>query len=252
MKNFSLFSVLVLNVMSYIILNAMDPAPSPKTETLKLLSADSVVLMANNQQAATAYKNNDYPPLLIIGAIPMSMSTSQLNTILGELAKSNPGLAQELNNPIIRNKLLQQLAIESTLPMPIPVSYLIDKKPQNLVLYAGFSKNGIESEGVRIAEKEGNKITGNIIYSSQKDDPSFLDEPSHAYPATERFCKEANREIEKFEKQIEMDERRIGFKHLMPGIKNSELADKLGVTSGWTGGKPLMDTEKRTPSSRPQ
>lgn len=220
-----------------------------------LISVERIEISNPNNKNFEVFapKHSNHSPLLVTTNIRLDISKSEAEEALDSMAKGNPAIKEMLKNPALRTEILQMISAQSHAPMNIPIDYLTDKKPNSTIAYLG-SVDTTHPIGFNMSEKEGDAIISKALFSFQEDDASFIKKPTQKYTVTQEFCKQANNHLKKFETSSQEEEKRLGFKECMPGIKNSELADKLGITPGWTGGKPVMNmgTEKKSLSSRPR
>jgi hypothetical protein len=256
MKNFNTFHapILAAAFTSITLINGMDsiqdPMVSQHLDTLKklptatLISASDVI-PSKLLPSTPYYLTSNNPPALILGMVkqPIKATQSETISIMNNLAKNNPDLARILNDPDrgseFKKTFLKRFA-SPEVQTTVPVQYLIDKKPGDFIYFSGNAE-ATNPYGTKISEKEGTKITRTVLHSQNPKDPSFIQEPYIVHVATEKFAKDANKVIRRLEHDLASEKRRIG---------GAQTGDKYGMVSGWTGGKSLMDTEKREPSSR--
>ena len=93
-----------------------------------------------------------------------------------------------------------------------------------------------------------------MLYSSQKNDSHFRDQKATiAYRATPIFCKQVNHAARECDEEMkDRESAQIFVSRNGVTARHAIKGDEHGITSGWNGGKQLMDTEKRTSSNRPK
>lgn len=245
MKNFNTLYMLLSGAIlsNGLIINAMDSANTSKKETYTLILAKEAQPTKDiPSEMKNLFHNSNNPPLGIIGTIkiPTALTQSKAILIVENLAKNNPTIKELAQDPHKKAALIEQMTAEN-IPAMVPFQYLADKKP-GIIFYGGLGARN-NQDAIKISETEGSQITNTFLYSQNKNDSDFVQEPQMLYVATEKFAKQANKTAREFEDKLANEESWSNRRH---------IGDKYGMTSGWNGGKSLMDTEKREPSSRPK
>ena len=228
--------------------------PKAKIATVKLVSASDIIppIAGNNEQLKSliaSYQHIEKNPLLVCCKVSATLTKTELHCMMDNMLKNNPELSQAvLQNPAFRDDFINEF-MNKPMPFAIPAKYLANKKPNDVIAYAG--NGNPNSAGMKLSENEGNKVTSSIIFSTTDKDPLFIEPPHSQYVVTNEFCKEANKVMNMFEASLREKEQNGDIQTMGDRDTNRQaMGDRYGITTGWNGGKPFMDTEKRAPSLR--
>jgi len=251
------FLLLLTAIVSFVKqANAMDTVDSPKKmdttsvqpkNVTTLISAQAVLSRTKNDSLTFGpYLHSNANPLVLVGKAKATVriTESQVNAIINNLAKNDPQFQNILNDPNqashFREYMIAQLTQGETGAAMIPAQYLSNKKPEDIIFYNGYG-TADNQNGLKISENEGTQVIATVLHSPNPTD--FTQEAPDSFVSTKEFAKDANKAMREFEDRIVDKEARFG---------RAKTGDKYGITSGWNGGKSLMDTEKREASSRPK
>jgi len=240
-----LFSVIALCGKT----NAMELTTPQEIITAKVISVGGITtqLQAPNKNYLNTYTNIGSIPYAAIGQLSRTFTKEEWEDNLSVLRKNNPAEHAHLQKNNI-NLTGQPISVA------IPASYLVNKKPDNIVMYEGYGSPNFQ--GIKISEREGNKVIASVVRSTEKTDPRFQN-LQRQYVITEEFCEQTNREMEKMETYLVNAEkkkygRKIGDNPSFVFSGRRIAGERTGITSGWNGGKTLTDLEDRNPSMRPR
>ncbi len=199
---------------------------------------------APNNQLDT-YTNIGTNPYIVIGQLNQTLAKEGWELSMDNMRKNNPAEFSKMQKNSFKY-------IGQPVQIPIPASYLIDKNPNDIVMYEGYGSPDLP--GLKISEKEGDKVVASRVLSPEKNDPRFQDIKCQ-YVITEEFCKQTNKEMANAEKRLVKEEnkkygRKIGDEPTFRFTGRRNASEKTGITSGWNGGKTLIDLEDRSPSMR--
>jgi hypothetical protein len=246
MKKINLLSFLFLTAALGGKITAMELALPQKIKTAKVTSAPAITTpLQISESYLNIYTNIGAIPYAAIGQLTHIITKKEWGSQVDNLRKNNP----------LEFALLQKKNIDLTgqpISVAIPANYLVDKKPDDIVMYEGYGYP--DSLGIKISEREGSKVVASLVRSAEKTDPRFQDLQTQ-YVITQEFCEQTNRKMEKIEAYLIKEEnkkykRKIGDNPSFIFTGRRIAGEKTGITSGWNGGKTLTDVEDRSPSIR--
>jgi len=210
----------------------------PELQTLKLMSAQLLVPYKSEtvpqgmRDLATVMNPRTALPLMIYCESNNKVPLDSAYKAFENSRKNSPGFEEEVqNNPNFKMEFIEKMT--RSMPMIVPLAYLANQKPGYPVMYQGMTQ---APKGYAV--RTSNCTEERMISSSKKDDPNFVGNPHQEYVTTPEFCKQTNQLVREFDSV------------LRPGAS----ADEIGIVNGWTGGKPLIDTDtkNRAQTTRPR